>query len=103
MSSPEFLIIKVLKLLAEIGLLSMLAQGIVGFLSGRAKENNFVYRLLQIVTGPIYQVTRKVIPKFIPEQYHGMVGFLVMFWIWVALIYAKAYVCHSQNLACFPT
>lgn len=103
MSSSELFIVSVLKALVEVGLLSMLAQGIVGFLSGKAKDNNFVYRLLQIITGPIYKVTRKITPKFIPEQHHGMVSFLVLFWVWVALIYAKAYVCHSQNLACFPT
>lgn len=102
MSSPELFIVSVLKALAEVGLLSLLAQGIVGFLSGRAKDNNFVYRLLQVVTGPIYKAVRKITPKFIPEQHHGMVSFLVLFWVWVALIYAKGYICHAQNLACVP-
>lgn len=102
MTSPELFVVSVLKALVEVVLLSLLAQGIVGFLSGKAKDNNFVYRLLQVVTSPIYKAVRKITPKFIPEQHAGIVTFLVMFWIWVALIYAKAYVCHAQNLACIP-
>lgn len=102
MSSPELFIVSVLKALVEVGLLSLLAQGLVGFLSGKAKDNNFVYRLLQVVTAPLYKVVRKITPKFIREQHLGVVSFLVLFWVWIALIYAKAYVCHAQNLACIP-
>jgi len=102
MSSPELFIVSVLKALVEVGLLSLLAQGLVGFLSGKAKDNNFVYRLLQVVTDPLCKGVRKITPKFIREQHLGLVSFLVLFWVWIALIYAKAYVCHVQNLACIP-
>lgn len=102
MSSPELFIVSVLKALTEVGLLSLLAQGIVGFLSGKAKQDNFVYRLLQVVTGPLYRAVRKITPNFIREQHIGLVCFMVLFWIWIGLVYAKAYVCHAQNLACIP-
>lgn len=101
MSSPELFIVSALKALVEIAALALLAQGVVGFLSGKAKDNNFVYRLFQVVTGPIYKVVRKITPKFVADQHIGLASFFVLFWIWIALIYAKGYVCHAQNLACF--
>jgi uncharacterized protein YggT (Ycf19 family) len=103
MSSPELFIVSVLKALVEVAALALLAQGLIGVLSGKAKDNNFVYRLFQVVTGPIYKVVRKITPKFIAEQHIGLVSFFVLFWIWIALIYAKGYVCHAQNLACVPS
>ena len=102
MSSPELFIVSVLKALVEVAALALLAQGLIGVLSGKAKDNNFVYRLFQVVTGPIYKGVRKITPKFIAEQHIGLVSFFVLFWIWIALIYAKGYVCHAQNLACVP-
>jgi hypothetical protein len=101
MSSPEFFIVSALKALVEIAALALLAQGVVGFLSGKAKDNNFVYRLFQVVTAPIYKAVRKITPKFVADQHMGLACFFILFWIWIALIYAKSYVCHSQNLACF--
>lgn len=103
MSSPELFVVSVLKALVEVAALALLAQGLIGVLSGKAKDNNFVYRLFQVVTGPIYKGVRKITPKFIAEQHIGLVSFFVLFWIWIALIYAKGYVCHAQNLACVPS
>lgn len=103
MSSPELFIVSVLKALVEVAALALLAQGLIGFLSGKAKDNNFVYRLFQVVTGPIYKAVRRITPKFIAEQHIGLVSFFVLFWIWIALIYAKGYICHAQNLACIPS
>ena len=101
MSSPELFIVSALKALVEIAALALLAQGVVGFLSGKAKDNNFVYRLFQVVTAPIYKAVRKITPKFVADQHIGLACFFILFWMWVALIYAKSYVCHAQNLACF--
>jgi hypothetical protein len=103
MFSPELFIVSTLKALIEIAALALLAQGLVGFLSGKAKMDNFVYRLFLVVTAPIYKITRAITPKIIADQHIGLASFFVLFWLWIALIYAKSYVCHAQNLACFPT
>lgn len=101
MSSPELFIVSALKALVEIAAMALLAQGLIGFLSGKAKDNNFVYRLFQVVTAPIYKLVRWISPKFIADQHMGLACFFLLFWVWVGLIYAKSYVCHAQNLACF--
>lgn len=101
MSSPELLIVSALKALVEVAALSLLAQGLIGLLSGKARDGNFVYRLFLVVTGPITRTVRRITPGFVADQHIGLVSFFILFWLWIALIYAKAAVCHAQNLACF--
>lgn len=103
MFSPELFVVSVLKALVEIAAMALLAQGLIGFLSGKAKLDNFVYRLFLVVTAPIYKNVRRITPKFVADQHIGLVSFFILFWLWIALIYAKGYVCSAQNLACIPT
>lgn len=102
MFSPELLIIRILKALVEIAAMAVLAQGCVGLLSGKTKENNFIYRLLQVITAPIAKISRAITPRFVADQHMSLVTFFILFWMWIALIYAKGYVCQAQNLACIP-
>jgi hypothetical protein len=103
MHSPELLIISAVKALVEIAALSLVAQGLIGILSGAARQQNLFYRLFQIVTAPIIRIVRIITPRFIAEIYLGMLSFILMFWLWIALIYAKASVCHAQQLACYTS
>ncbi|MDP2144773.1 MAG: hypothetical protein Q8J80_11685 [Gallionella sp.] len=100
MFSIELFIVSALKALVEIAVMALLAQGLVALLSGRTRHENFVYRLLQIVTAPILKIARAITPRLVADQHLGLVSFFLLFWLWVALIYAKGYVCHSQGLAC---
>jgi hypothetical protein len=100
MFSPELFIVSTLKALVEIAAMALLAQGLIGFLSGKAKQDNFVYRLFQVVTAPIYKIVRRITPKFVADQHIGLASFFILFWLWIVLIYAKGYVCNAQNLAC---
>jgi len=102
MFSPELFFVSTLKALVEIAAMALLAQGLIGFLSGKAKQDNFVYRLFQVVTAPIYKIVRRITPGFVADQHIGLASFFILFWMWVALIYAKGYVCNAQNLACIP-
>lgn len=101
MFSTELFIVSTLKALVEVAALALLAQGLIGLLAGKAKLNNFVYRLFQVVTSPVTGTVRKLSPQFIADQHIGLASFFILFWLWIALIYAKSYVCHVQNLACF--
>jgi hypothetical protein len=73
----------------------------IGFLSGAARQQNLFYRLFQIVTAPIIRMVRLITPRFIAYSYLGLLSFILLFWLWIALIFAKASVCHAQQLACY--
>lgn len=100
MFSVEFFIVSSLKALVEIAAMALLAQGLIGVLAGKSRQNNFVYRIFLVVTSPIYKAVRIISPRFIADAHLGLASFFILFWLWVALIFAKGYVCHAQNLAC---
>lgn len=101
MENPDLLLIIVLKALVEVAALSLLAQGILRILAGNNYQQNFAYRLFQVIAAPAIMFARWLSPRFIVRQYLGLVAFLLLFWLWLALIYAKVYVCHARQLACF--
>ncbi|OGS93312.1 MAG: hypothetical protein A2061_06535 [Gallionellales bacterium GWA2_59_43] len=102
MFSFELFVVTALKAIVEIAGMVLFAQGVIGLLSGKTRQDNFVYRLLQVVTRPILKIARAITPRFIADSHLGLASFFLLFWLWVALIYAKGYVCHSQGLACIP-
>ena len=100
MFSPELLIVSILKALVEISGMALLAQALIGLVSGRVRQDNFIYRLFQVVTAPVMKITRMITPGFIADAHLGLASFLILFWSWIVLVLAKGYVCHVQNLAC---
>ena len=100
MFSIELFLVSTLKALVEIAAMSLFAQGVVGLLSGNARQENIIFRLFQVVTAPILKFARKVAPKFIADAHLGALSFFMLCWLWIALVFAKGYVCHTQHLAC---
>lgn len=101
MGESALLLIVLMKALVEVAALSILAQGVLRIMAGRSYQQNPVYRLFRVIASPALRLARVVTPRFIAPQYLGLVAFLLLFWMWLALIYAKAYVCHAGQLACF--
>lgn len=102
MATTDFLIVTSLKALVEVAGMALIGQGLTGILAGKNKQDNFVYRIFLVVTSPIYKLARFISPRFIADSHMGLVSFFIVFWLWISLIYAKAYICHIQNLACVP-
>jgi hypothetical protein len=100
MFSTELFIVSSLKAVVEIAGMALLGQFLIGLISGKSKQDNFVYRIFLVVTSPIYKLARLISPRFITDAHLGLASFFIVFWLWVALIYAKGYVCQTQNLAC---
>jgi ABC-type uncharacterized transport system permease subunit len=101
MGESALFLIVLLKALVEVAALSLLAQGILRVMAGRSHQQNPVYRLFQVIASPALRLARVLTPRFIAQQYLGLIAFLLLFWMWLALIYAKAYVCHAGQLSCF--
>jgi len=101
MEDPVLISIVIAKAVVEVAALAVLAQGALRILAGRNYQQNPVYRLFQVVASPAIRLARWLSPRFIAQQYLGLVSFLLLFWMWLALVYAKVYVCHARQLACF--
>lgn len=102
MVSTELLIISSLKALVEVAGMALLGQGLIGLLAGKRKQDNFIYRIFLVVTSPLYKLARFISPRLIADTHLGLVSFFIVFWLWIALIFAKGYICQMQGLACVP-
>ena len=102
MFSIELFIVSSLKALVEVAGMALVGQGLIGLVSGKSRQDNFVYRIFMVVTSPIYKLARAISPKFIADAHLGLASFFILFWLWVGLVFAKGYICQLQNLACVP-
>ncbi|WIM04452.1 MAG: hypothetical protein OHM77_06965 [Candidatus Nitricoxidivorans perseverans] len=91
MSNPELLILSALRVLVEVALLSLLAQGAVGLLSGARRQANPIYRLFQVVTRPVIRIARFVTPRAVIDRHIPFVAFFLLFWLWIFLAWAKRF------------
>ena len=81
------------KLIAEIALLALLAQGLVGLLAGAARHSNPVYRLLEGVGKPWLALARLVMPRFVLDQHLPLVAFLGLLLVWAVVTLVKVRWC----------
>ncbi|MDR6858029.1 hypothetical protein [Variovorax guangxiensis] len=81
------------KLIAEIALLAMVGQWLLGLLAGSKREGNFFYRLLQILTGPVVKAVRIITPRFVLDRHIPLAAFLALLSVWLVATVAKINLC----------
>lgn len=96
----EIFLLGLLRALVEVALLSLLAQGVVGLLAGAARQANPVWRLFAIVTRPPLQLIRFLAPRQIADRQVPLLGFFVLFCLWILLAYLKRSLCAAGGLVC---
>lgn len=89
MSHPELFILGVMRALVEVSLLFLLGQGVLAVLAGPRRHTNIIYQLFQMLTAPVLKIVRKVSPPQIIDRHLPFVAFFLLFWLWIALAYAK--------------
>ena len=87
----ELLVVSTMRALVEVAGLALLGQGLLAVLAGRKRDDNFVYRLLQIVTSPIIKLVRLITPRFVLDAHMRLLTFFLLFWIWLGLAVLKRY------------
>jgi hypothetical protein len=100
MSHPELFILGILRALVEVAMLFLLGQGLLALLAGRGRDNNPMYKLFVIVTGPVVKAMRFVTPKQIIDKHIPYMAFAVLFWLWIALAWLKRLYCDTYMLQC---
>ncbi len=96
------LLVSAVKLIAEIALLSLLGQWLLGLLAGAKRDTNVFYRLLQVVTRPFVTAARWITPGVVLDQHLPLVAMLVMFFAWVAATLAKLSMCLQNGVNVCP-
>ena len=77
------------KLIAEIALLALFGQWVLGLLTGQKRDKNLFYQILQQIGKPFVSLARFVSPRFVLERHHPLVAFLILGFVWVIATAAK--------------
>ena len=86
------------KLIAEIALLAMAGQWVLGLLAGPRRESNFFYRLLQILTSPVVKAVRLITPRFVLDRHIPLAAFLALLSVWLVSTIAKVNLCLQMGV-----
>jgi hypothetical protein len=86
-------LLSIAKLIAEVALLSMVGQWVLGLLAGARRSENLVYQLLQLVGRPFVMAVRCVVPRQVAPQHHAWVAFLLLVLAWLVVTALKVSHC----------
>ncbi len=86
-------LVSIFKLLAEIALLSMAGQWLLGLLAGAKRDQNLFYQLLQVLTRPVVSFARLVTPRVVIDRHVPIVAFLLLVSVWLAATISKITIC----------
>jgi hypothetical protein len=87
------LLVEILKLVAEIALLSLAGQWVLGLLAGKQREQNLFYQLFQVMTRPFIKGARLVSPRIVLDQHLPLVAFLLLSFVWIVATITKIDIC----------
>lgn len=82
-----------IKLIAEIALLALAGQWLLGLLAGAKKEQNIFYKLLQTIGSPFVRVARLLTPRLVLDRHVPLVAFLLLVCLWLAATIYKIQTC----------
>lgn len=87
------LFVSSVKLVAEIALMALAGQFLLGLLAGQKRETNFFYRLLQVLTGPFVKGMRLITPKIVIDRHIPLAAFVLLSMVWVIATITKVNLC----------
>jgi len=86
-------LVTTIKLIAEIALMALLGQWLLGLLAGARRDKNIFYQILEIVGRPFVAVARFLSPKFVVERHLPLVAFFLLVFVWLGATILKIQTC----------
>ena len=93
-------LIAIIRTVVEVAGWALIGQGILAVFAGKAREQNVIYKVFQIITAPVVKAVRFFTPRFIVDAHVPLIAFFLLFWIWIALAAWKHRLCVLNHLAC---
>ena len=92
------LLVTAVKLIAEIALMALLGQWLLGLLAGAKRDKNIFYQILQMVGRPFVSVARLVTPKFVVERHLPLVAFFLLLFVLFGVTILKIQTCLQMGV-----
>ena len=86
-------LISAVKLLAEIALLAIAGQWVLGLLAGAGRDSNPFYQVLNIITRPVIKAVRFVTPRVVLDRHVPLAAFALLAIVWIGATLAKINYC----------
>lgn len=93
------MLVSAVKLVAELALLALLGQAVLGWLAGAHRERNLFYQLLALMGRPWVRAAGCLSPSFVLPQHHPLVAMCLLGVVWLAAVLAKISLCLSVGVA----
>lgn len=87
------LFVSAVKLVAEIALMALAGQFLLGLLAGQKRDTNLFYQLLQVMTKPFVKGMRLVTPKVVIDRHIPLAAFVALAMVWLVTTIAKVNLC----------
>ena len=87
------LFVSAVKLVAEIALMALAGQFLLGLLAGQKRDTNIFYQLLQVMTKPFVKGMRLVTPKVVIDRHIPLAAFVALAMVWVVATVTKINLC----------
>ncbi|MGD9834039.1 MAG: hypothetical protein AB7U92_14930 [Piscinibacter sp.] len=87
------LFVSAVKLVAEIALMALAGQFLLGLLAGQKRDSNLFYQLLQVMTKPFVKGMRLVTPKVVIDRHMPLAAFVALAMVWVVATITKINLC----------
>lgn len=87
------LLVSSIKLVAEIALLALAGQFLLGLMAGAKRDGNFFYKLLQVLTNPFIKVMRLITPKAVLDRHIPLAAFVLLAMVWFIALIMKINIC----------
>ncbi|MBS4099321.1 MAG: hypothetical protein KGZ83_21120 [Sulfuricella sp.] len=96
----DLFLVSVVRVLVEVAGYALLGQGVLALLAGNKRYANLFYQVLQMVTRPVIKGVRSMTPKVVMDAHVPFLAFFLLFWVWIALAFAKRALCAMHGLQC---
>ncbi|MEO7953827.1 MAG: hypothetical protein ABIR35_07020 [Polaromonas sp.] len=88
-----------IKLVAEIALLALFGQWLLGRVLGASRQGNPFYGVLQLLGRPWVSAARWIAPKVVAERHVPALAFLLLLLVWSAASIVKVKICLQIGVA----
>jgi uncharacterized protein YggT (Ycf19 family) len=90
--------LNVVQLVLYIALLALVGQGVLYVLAGPRRQDNFFYKLLQVLSKPFTLPVRKITPRQVGDEQVPLVTFFLLVVLYAIVTFERADLCVTSNM-----
>ncbi len=87
-----------IKLVAEIALMALIGQFLLGLLAGAKRDSNLFYGVLDVLTRPFVKLTRLITPRVVLDRHVPLAAFFLLALIWIVATGYKINLCVGSGV-----